>query len=122
MTDITGTWLGTYWQRGTPTRFEATFVQASHHLSGRIADDGALGEASLQGEVVGRQIRFTKRYLSNASYSIQYSGTLAEDGDYIQGNWRVNAAHAGPWEAHRSQDQLTQEFQSFLARRPALVR
>ncbi len=27
MADVSGAWLGTYWQQGNPTRFEATLIQ-----------------------------------------------------------------------------------------------
>ncbi|NJO93852.1 MAG: hypothetical protein HC820_04935 [Hydrococcus sp. RM1_1_31] len=56
MTNLNGTWLGTYWQRGNPTRFELTLVQGGNSISGRIKDDNALGEASMVGEVVGRSL------------------------------------------------------------------
>ena len=110
MADITGAWLGTYWQAGTPTRFEATFVQAQNSLSGRVSDDSTLGEAQVQGQITGRQVSFTKRYFQNSSYAIDYSGTLSEDENYISGRWSVNARHSGPWEARRSDDPISQEF------------
>jgi hypothetical protein len=34
MADLSGTWLGTYWQQGDPTRFEVTFIQSGNTLSG----------------------------------------------------------------------------------------
>ncbi|NEP15789.1 MAG: hypothetical protein F6J97_02675 [Leptolyngbya sp. SIO4C1] len=116
MADITGAWLGTYWQAGNPTRFEATFAQASNSLSGRILDDGNLGEAQLEGSITGRQITFTKRYLNNSSYSIRYTGTLSEDEEHISGQWIVNARHAGPWEAQRSDNDLASELKSLMTR------
>jgi hypothetical protein len=63
MADLSGTWLGTYWQRSQPTRFEATIIQAGNTLSGNILDDNYLGEARFSGTVVGRQVKFTKHYL-----------------------------------------------------------
>ena len=80
MAELTGSWLGSYWDRQAPIRFEVTFVQAQNSLSGRIMDDSPLGEAQLQGQVVGRQVTFTKRYFNNPSYTIQYQGTVSEDG------------------------------------------
>ena len=61
--NLSGTWLGTYWQQANPTRFEVTFVQSGNTLSGNILDDNYLGEATLSGEVIGRKISFAKRYL-----------------------------------------------------------
>lgn len=121
MADITGAWLGTYWQAGSPTRFEATFVQAQGSLSGRISDDSPLGEAQLQGQLTGRQLSFTKRYFQNSSYSIDYVGTLSEDGNHISGRWSVNARHSGPWEAHRSDDTISQEFRQLRQKRAPLA-
>lgn len=54
MANLSGTWLGTYWQQANPTRFEATFIESSNTLSGNILDDNYLGEAKLSGEVIGR--------------------------------------------------------------------
>lgn len=104
--DINGLWLGTYWQESTPTRFEATFVQGGNSLTGRIMDDSNLGEAQIDGEVIGRSIRFTKRYLTNSHQVITYSGTLSEDADSIQGKWVIDRVHSGTWEAHRSGNDL----------------
>lgn len=117
MTDLTGSWLGTYWQAKSPTRFEATLVQAKGSLRGNVLDDGPLGEASLQGEVVGRQISFVKRYVNNSAYSIRYTGTLSDDGNHISGQWILNARNTGSWEAQRNQDDLTQQLKTFLEKK-----
>ena len=71
--DISGTWLGTYWQNDNPTRFEATLVMSGNSLSGSILDDNLLGESRISGEVVGRSIRFTKRYLTSSPNPIDLS-------------------------------------------------
>ena len=117
MADITGTWLGTYWQSGNPTRFEATFVQANNSLSGRIEDDSPLGEAHIEGNVTGRQITFTKRYLSNPSHTVHYTGTISEDENYVSGQWVVKKGQSGPWEAQRNENDLMLELKSVLERR-----
>ena len=77
MANLSGTWLGTYWQQVNPTRFEATFLQkSSNTLSGNILDDNHLGEATLNGEVIGSKISLTKRYLIGSQYIINYVGTV----------------------------------------------
>lgn len=114
MADVNGMWLGTYWQNGHPTRFEATFIQAGNSLSGRILDDGNLGEAQIDGEVVGRSIRFTKRYLTTAGHNVIYSGTLSEDANSMQGQWKINPLHSGSWEAHRSGENLMADLKNAL--------
>lgn len=119
MADVSGMWLGTYWQAGNPTRFEATLVQGGGTLSGRMLDASYLGEAQLQGTLVGRQIAFTKRYLTTSPTVIQYTGTVSEDGNYMQGDWSIDAFDSGPWEAYRSQDELSADLQSALSKRAA---
>lgn len=122
MADINGVWLGTYWQEGTPTRFEATLVQGGNSFSGRVLDDGYLGEAQVDGEVIGRSIRFTKRYLTSSQQIITYSGTISEDANSMQGNWRIDRFHSGNWEAHRNNDDLMANLKNVLEQKtPTLV-
>lgn len=115
MTDINGAWLGTYWQEGLPTRFEATLAQGGNTLSGVILDDSYLGEAQITGEVIGRSIRFTKRYLTSSPTIVQYTGTIAEDGDSMQGKWTIGRRASGTWEAHRNSNDLMKELQNRMA-------
>ncbi|WP_096588134.1 hypothetical protein [Calothrix sp. NIES-2098] len=110
MADLNGTWLGTYWQQGVPSRFEAVFVQSGSALSGSILDDNYLGEAQITGEVHGRNVRFTKRYLITSPAPINYIGTLSENEDYIKGQWNIGPRFSGPWEAHRSTENLMDEL------------
>lgn len=130
--NISGTWLGTYWQDGQPTRFEATFAQGGNTLSGSILDDGFLGEAQLIGEVVGRSIQFVKRYLTSTTPPIVYTGTISEEGDMMTGSWQIDQSRrgvlgrrqilSGPWEAHRSNDDLMADLNLRLAQKvPATV-
>ncbi|MGQ4646179.1 hypothetical protein [Lyngbya aestuarii] len=107
MADLSGTWLGTYWQQGVPTRFELTLLQGSNALSGSILDENHLGEASLTGEVIGRRINFDKRYITGNRHSVSYTGTVSEDEDFMQGRWQINLFDSGNWEARRSDENLT---------------
>jgi hypothetical protein len=121
MTDISGPWLGTYWQAGEPTRFEATWVQGGNILSGSILDDSSLGEAHVTGQVMGRRVEFTKRYLGQPQSPVAYRGELAESGTYISGQWQIQGFDRGPWEAHRSVDDLTADLRQALAKRRTLT-
>lgn len=121
MTDLSGMWLGTYWQRETPTRFEATLVQGGNTLTGSILDDGYLGEAQLSGTVTGCQVQFVKRYVAQRQPSIDYVGTLSEDGDHIAGQWSIAGFDSGPWEAHRGEDDLATSWKNVVARDRDLV-
>ncbi|OUL31241.1 hypothetical protein BV372_20530 [Nostoc sp. T09] len=112
MADLNGAWLGTYWQQGVPSRFEAVFVQSGNALSGSILDDNYLGEAQISGEVKGRSISFTKRYLITSPAAIKYIGTLSENDDYIQGQWKIGRRNFGRWEARRSGEDLMAELKA----------
>jgi hypothetical protein len=119
MTDLTGTWLGTYWQADAPTRFEASLVQGGKALSGRVQDDNHLGEAQITGEVVGRKVMFSKTYLSQSSLpSIEYAGTIDESGEVMRGDWQIiGTRHAGKWEARRSGDDLMAQLRRRMAQK-----
>ena len=107
MVDLSGTWLGTYWQGESATRFEAILIQSGNSLTGRIQDDSNLGEAQLSGEVIGRRISFIKRYLMIRNNSVDYVGIVSEDEDFMQGQWTLSNSEIGPWEARRSGESLT---------------
>ncbi|MGF1513492.1 MAG: hypothetical protein ACFB5Z_07335 [Elainellaceae cyanobacterium] len=121
MSDLTGAWLGTYWQNSQPTRFEVTFVQANNTLTGRILDDGGLGEAQLSGDVTGRRVSFTKRYLTAANPPVEYTGTVAEDEGFMSGVWQIGSRYSGKWEAHRTGESLVAELNKQMERQPALA-
>ncbi len=114
MTDISGTWLGTYWQQGVPTRFEVTFIQSGNSLAGNILDEGYLGEAQISGDVMGRGVSFTKQYLTSSPDTVSYTGTVSEDENYIQGQWQISRLSSGNWEAHRQGDNLSLEFKNII--------
>ncbi|MEM1311487.1 MAG: hypothetical protein AAF892_17295 [Cyanobacteria bacterium P01_D01_bin.71] len=118
-TDISGRWLGTYWQAENPIRFEAAFIQGGSVVDGRILDENHLGESFIKGELLGQRIFFIKRYLTTSPNPIRYSGTLAEDGNYMFGNWRIGYFDSGYWEAYRTYDTLAEEFAGFMAVRSA---
>lgn len=120
MADLSGTWLGTYWQQGIPTRFEVTLIQSGNALTGRILDDSYLGEAKLTGEVIGRRISFTKSYFTNSADLINYIGTLSEKEDFMQGQWNIARWDSGPWEARRSGEDLMADLASRRAKQLSL--
>jgi hypothetical protein len=109
MANLSGTWLGTYWQHSLPTRFEMSLLQGGNSLSGNSLDDGGLGEAILSGEVQGRSIQFTKQYVMYRYYSIVYEGTLSENEKTMYGQWRIGQ-ESGEWEARRGGEDLLQEL------------
>ncbi|QYO64932.1 hypothetical protein [Leptolyngbya sp. 7M] len=70
--------------------------------------------SQVRGEVVGRSIRFTKRYLTSSPNPIDYSGTIAEDANSMSGNWRIGWLYSGKWEAHRSNQDLMADLKNRL--------
>ncbi len=111
MADLSGTWLGTYWHNAEPTRFEATLVQGGNALSGRILDDSHLGEAQVAGDVVGKRVQFSKQYLTGKRSAVDYSGTLNDEENLIQGVWIIRGTkNSGNWEAKRGGDDLMQQL------------
>jgi hypothetical protein len=118
MIDLSGTWTGTFWQDGNPTRFEGSLVQGGNVLSGSILDDNELGESQIVGEVVGLMVRFNKRYSSGAFESVQCTGTVNEAGNLIQGRWHIPGTKlVGQWEARRSGDDLMQQLRNRIERK-----
>lgn len=111
MVNLSGMWQGTYWQQGVPTRFEMTLLQGRNTLSGNILDDDALGEASVAGEVTGRNVGFTKSYLGGVRHTVRYLGTISEEGDFMQGQWQIKAFDRGHWEARRSDENLSLDLE-----------
>jgi hypothetical protein len=121
MANLSGSWLGTYWQAGRPTRFEATLLQSGNTLTGSILDDSYLGEAQVAGEVIGRSVSFMKRYLTTSPTPIDYIGTVSEDETYMQGSWQLGIYGSGTWEAYRTGDDLMAELQTRLAEQMSLT-
>lgn len=128
MVNLTGTWLGTYWQDDMPTRFEMLIAQGGNTLSGNILDDGNLGEATITGEAIGRNIQFSKRYISISQGNILYQGLLSEDENLMQGEWILKMyspaygemTDSGRWEATRSENDLSNELTQYLAKKKEL--
>lgn len=83
-----------------------TLITGGNALSGSILDDSYLGEASLIGEISGRSISFTKTYLITSRHSVYYTGKISEEGNKMQGKWRISS-FSGRWEALRNDDNLS---------------
>jgi hypothetical protein len=128
MANLTGTWLGTYWQDDMPTRFEMSITQGGNALSGNILDDGDLGEATITGEAIGRNVQFFKRYIGFSQGSILYQGLLSENENLMEGEWILKMyssvygemTDSGRWEATRSENDLANELTQYLAKKKEL--
>jgi hypothetical protein len=128
MANLTGTWLGTYWQEDIPTRFEMVIAQGGNVLSGNILDDDSQREATMTGEAIGRNVQFFKRYISISQGKILYQGLLSEDENLMQGEWILkmySSVHgemtdSGRWEATRGENDLSNELTQYLAKKKEL--
>ncbi|MHC5598960.1 MAG: hypothetical protein ACYTXC_23970 [Nostoc sp.] len=121
MADLSGNWLGTYWQDDIPSRFEATFVQSGNTFSGSILDDNYLGEAQVNGEVIGQTVSFTKRYLISSPVPVRYTGIVSENEDYMQGKWNIGLQYSGVWSARRGGENLIVDLQTRLEQQTSLT-
>jgi hypothetical protein len=120
MANLSGTWLGTYWQLSLPTRFELSLLQGGNSLSGNILDNGGLGESIVSGEIQGRSVQFTKQYVMHRYYSIVYEGTVSEDEKRMHGKWWINK-ESGEWEARRGGADLLKELSQKKAEKELLT-
>ena len=104
--DLTGRWDGifNYPRELPPNGFVAVLVEHGGALTGEVeevsdhgADRGGQIAAVIEGERIGAQVRFTKRYddLRRAHYAVRYDGTVAADGDEITGEWTIPGVWSG---------------------------
>jgi hypothetical protein len=107
---IEGPWAGSYGYGGgrLPVEFEASFEFQGNpsDFTGLIRDNGPLGDAHVRGQQLGRNVSFTKFYISPftdaATSKVAYTGVLSEDGNSISGRWKLGIVTSGPWEVFRS--------------------
>lgn len=117
MANINGTWLGTYWELGMPTRFEMTIIQTGGNIMGNILDNSDLGEASVNGQIIGKTVTFRKCYLTGSRHCIDYTGVISDEENYIKGQWQGDFKYSGNWEAHRQEDNLSLDFNTFIRKK-----
>jgi hypothetical protein len=87
-----------------------------------------IGEATITGEAIGRNIQFSKRYISISQGNILYQGLLSEDENLMQGEWILKMyspiyggmTDSGRWEATRSENDLSNELTQYLAKKKEL--
>ena len=109
--DLSGTWQGrySYFGPGEPVAFVAVVIDAAGSLGGttheRCSDGEAPGGylyATLSGRHAGSAVTFIKTYDGTGgwSHSVDYEGTINEDGTAISGRWRLQdewGAGTGPF-------------------------
>jgi hypothetical protein len=98
--DLSGTWQGRYSYFGPrePVGFVAVVIDVVGSLGGTIHERCSEGEATgdhlyatLSGRHTGSAVTFVKTYDGTGGWkhSVDYEGTINEDGTEITGHWQV---------------------------------
>ena len=100
--NLSGSWLGTYWQLSRPTAFEMQLLEADGQLFGRIRDlSKLLPEATLSGQHGFGNVSFQKRYIKIFGHVVHYRGAVSADANLIEGEWSFSASmshgETGTW-------------------------
>ena len=108
MSNLTGHWLGVYWQHGQPTEFDMEVTDLGGVISGVIQDQGPLGlRATFSGDHSDCAIRFEKKYLYLRCY-IDYQGNVSSNGLAMSGQWSIRSdsgvgwSDRGLWQAEKT--------------------
>jgi tetratricopeptide (TPR) repeat protein len=117
---LTGVWYGTYiYPGGTPSvRFRLILVQDGTKISANVREPKTFsGDPNAPQEVpyvyaicdgqfdpAEKQLRFTKTYDGTAgvSHSIEYTGTLSDDGTKVEGDWSIGGAGGGTFRLQKA--------------------
>ncbi len=119
---LTGVWYGTYVYPGggvASVRFRLTLVQDGKKISANVREQNTFWESNpnvprdvpflyaiCDGEYdpATKQLRFTKTYdgASGASHSVEYSGTLSDDGTQFDGDWSIGGAGGGSFRLQKA--------------------
>ncbi|CAN5404633.1 hypothetical protein BH10CYA1_BH10CYA1_00830 [soil metagenome] len=106
---IDGKWRGHYTYSANTdlgSSFDADFEDLEGALSGEIVDDEWLGAAVIVGSFSFPDVQFTKQYTTIKVPSIDYKGTMSNDGKTMSGKWVITRpASRGTWHAYRSDKQ-----------------
>jgi uncharacterized caspase-like protein len=113
---LTGAWYGSYAYpdngAAQPTvRFRLNLVQNGSKISLNVKEPKTFGDGNAnflyalgtgQYDPTTRELKFTKTYdgSSGVSHSVEYTGTISEDGSKVDGNWNIGGA-GGTFKAQR---------------------
>lgn len=108
---IDGKWRGHYTYSANTdigSSFDANFEDRKGALSGEIVDDEYLGAALIVGSFSFPTVQFVKQYTTIKVPSIDYDGTMSDDGKTMSGKWvifqSINPLR-GTWHAYRIDQQ-----------------
>lgn len=99
--DLTGTWDGVFFYKDMPeagptTPFFATIKETLGAITGTVIEPHEFTKAIIMATIIGHRsghsVQFAKDYEDpDEDYreTVQYSGTLTNDGQVITGEWRI---------------------------------
>ena len=106
--DVTGTWSGNWWrsdgkEEGT---LIATLTQSGSSLSGDMTIISTTfsysKDTTVLGTVEGSEVVFGMAMSSNGeTVTIDYEGTISEDGNQMSGTYSMSTGYTGTWDATR---------------------
>ena len=118
---IDGKWRGHYtYDANTDlgSSFDAHFEDLKGVLSGEIVDDEWLGAAVIVGTFSFPDVQFTKQYTTIKVSSIDYKGTMNDDGKTMSGKWVIFESELtmrGSWHAYRVDKQQEKRLEKMKA-------
>ena len=106
--DVTGTWSGSWWrsdgdEKGTLT---VALTQSGSSLSGDMTVTSTTfsysRDTTVSGTVEGNDVVFGIAIGGNgAIVTIDYEGTVSEDGDQMSGTYSMSTGYTGTWNVTR---------------------
>jgi hypothetical protein len=101
--DLSGRWIGifNYPSRLPPEQFEAELRETGGLITGLTSEPsghtGVILTAVLEGTRHDTAATFTKRYddYEEMPHKVLYTGTVAADGNEIEGRWEISPAWSG---------------------------
>jgi beta-glucanase (GH16 family) len=104
--NLTGVWNGffSYPRLLEPVTFTATLIETQSWVSGSTHEPCTVGKhigqtlyATLLGTRTGNAVTFKKTYdgTSDRYHTVNYEGTIVEDGTEIEGRWIVRVTWSG---------------------------
>jgi hypothetical protein len=106
--DITGTWSGHWWRSdaGEEGTLVATLTQSGSLLSGDMTFTSTTfsysRDTTVSGSVQGNEVVFGTAIGGNGTtVTIDYEGTVAEDGDQMSGTYSMSTGYTGTWSVTR---------------------
>lgn len=95
--DVSGAWRGSFEAAPAQVSFTFNLKQSGDSFTGsadQLDNSNKTSQATLDGKVSGKAIKFTKRYASGTV--VEFAGTLNDDGKRVSGRWTYGTT-SGDW-------------------------